>query len=141
MVAAQQRSQTSMKGMRVKRSSRPVFLNLLQIQMPVGALVSISHRVTGVLLAASVPVAIYLLELSLRSEQGFDDAIRLLGHPAVKAIMFIELWALAQHLLAGIRHLLTDVSIGSTLVAARRSAWWVNAGGLAVALVAVGVWL
>jgi len=61
-----------MKGMRVKRSSRPVFLNLARIQMPVGALASISHRITGVLLATSVPVAIYLLELSLRSESSFD---------------------------------------------------------------------
>nr|WP_255529490.1 succinate dehydrogenase, cytochrome b556 subunit [Polaromonas sp. CG_9.11] len=127
--------------MRVKRSSRPVFLNLVQIQMPVGALASITHRVTGVLLAASVPVVVYLLELSLRSEQGFDDATRLFGHPAVKAILFIELWALAHHMLAGIRHLLTDVSVGSTFVTARRSAWWVNLGGLAVALVAASVWL
>lgn len=125
----------------MKHSSRPVFLNLLQIQMPVGALTSFMHRVTGVLLAASVPLAVYLLELSLRSEQGFDDATRLFGHPAFKAVVFILLWALAHHMLAGIRHLLSDASVGSTLVNARRSAWWVNVGGLAVALVAVGVWL
>ena len=29
---------------------RPVFFNLTQIQMPVGALTSITHRVTGMLL-------------------------------------------------------------------------------------------
>ena len=127
--------------MRMKHSSRPVFLNLLQIKMPVGALTSITHRVTGVLLAASVPVLVYLLELSLRSEQGFDDATGLFGHPAIKAVVFIELWALAHHMLAGIRHLLTDMSVGSTFVTARRSAWWVNVGGLAAALVAAGVWL
>ena len=127
--------------MRMKHSSRPVFLNLLQIKMPVGALTSITHRVTGVLLAASVPVALYVLELSLRSEQGFDDASRLFGHPVVKAAMFIALWTLAHHLLAGIRHLLSDMSVGSTFVKARRSAWAVNIGGLALALVAAGVWL
>lgn len=125
----------------MKHSSRPVFLNLLQIQMPVGALTSFVHRVTGVLLAASVPVLVYLLDLSLRSEQGFDDATRLFGHPAVKAVVFVLFWALAHHLLAGIRHLLSDASVGSTLVTARRSAWWVNVGGLAVALVAAGAWL
>ncbi|NDP63293.1 succinate dehydrogenase, cytochrome b556 subunit [Polaromonas sp.] len=125
----------------MKHSSRPVFLNLLQIKMPVGALTSITHRVTGVLLAASVPVLVYLLELSLRSEQGFDDATGLFGHPAIKAVVFIELWALTHHMLAGIRHLLTDMSVGSTFVTARRSAWWVNVGGLAAALVAAGVWL
>lgn len=41
------------------RSTRPVFLNLTQIRMPVGALTSIGHRVTGVLLAASVPVCVF----------------------------------------------------------------------------------
>ena len=41
------------------RSTRPVFLNLTQIRMPVGALTSIGHRVTGVLLAASVPVGVF----------------------------------------------------------------------------------
>ena len=125
----------------MKHSSRPVFLNLLQIQMPVGALTSIAHRVTGVMLAASVPVLVYLLELSLRNQQGFDEATGFFGHPATKVIVFIELWALAHHMLAGIRHLLTDVSVGSTFVTARRSAWWVNVGGLTVAMVAAGAWL
>ena len=125
----------------MKHSSRPVFLNLLQIKMPVGALTSFTHRVTGVLLAASVPVALYVLELSLRSEQGFDDASRLFGHPVVKVVVFVALWTLAHHLLAGIRHLLSDMSVGSTFVTARRSAWGVNVGGLALALVAAGVWL
>ena len=55
------------------RSTRPVFLNLTQIRMPVGALTSIGHRVTGVLLAASVPVGVFLLDRSLQDEQGFAD--------------------------------------------------------------------
>ncbi len=41
------------------RSSRPVFLNLMQIQMTVGALTSIGHRLTGALLAAGVPFSLY----------------------------------------------------------------------------------
>ncbi len=38
----------------------PVFLDLMQIQMPVGALTSIGHRITGILLAAKVLVGVYL---------------------------------------------------------------------------------
>ena len=34
---------------------RPVFFNLTQIQMPVGAITSIMHRVTGVVLAIAIP--------------------------------------------------------------------------------------
>jgi len=48
---------------------------------------------------------------------------------------------LAHHLLAGIRHLLSDIDIGSQLPFARRSTWIVNVGGAAVALFAAGAWL
>ena len=48
------------------KTRRPVFFNLLQIQMPVGALTSITHRVTGILLALGIPFSIYLLDQSLR---------------------------------------------------------------------------
>ena len=40
---------------------RPAFFNLVQIQMPVGALTSITHRVTGILLALGIPYGVYLL--------------------------------------------------------------------------------
>jgi hypothetical protein len=40
-----------------------------------------------------------------------------------------------------VRHLLSDIDIGSQLPAARRSAWIVNLGGAAVALAAAGAWL
>ena len=38
------------------RPARPVFLSLTQIQMPVGAITSIAHCVTGVVLALGLPV-------------------------------------------------------------------------------------
>jgi len=44
-------------------------------------------------------------------------------------------------LLAGTRHLLSDGDIGSQLRTARRSAWIVNLGGVAVALLAAGALL
>lgn len=125
----------------MSRSPRPVFLNPMQIRMPVGAWTSIGHRVTGVLLAAAVPVSVYLLDLSLRSEQAFVQVSALLENIAVKGGAVILLWALSHHLLAGIRHLLSDFNVGSPLRAARRSAWVVNAGGMAMALLAAGVLL
>ena len=121
------------------RLPRPVFLDLMRIQMPVGALTSIGHRVSGVVLAASVPVAVYLLGLSLRDEAGFAQVTALFGQFAVKALAVIVVWALAHHVLGGVRHLLSDFDIGSPLRVARRSAWFVNLAGVAVALLAAGV--
>lgn len=121
------------------RSTRPVFLNPTQIRMPVGALTSIGHRVTGVLLAAGVPVSVFLFDRSLQNEQGFADVSVLLGHGAVRVAIVLVVWALAHHVLAGVRHLLSDFDVGSPLRLARRSAWFVNLGGVAVALLAAGV--
>ena len=123
------------------RSTRPVFLNLTQIRMPVGALTSIGHRVTGVLLAAGVPVGVFLLDRSLQDEQGFADVAGLLRHGAAKVALVLAIWALAHHLLAGVRHLLSDFDVGSPLRLARRSAWFVNLGGVVVALFAAGTLL
>ena len=120
---------------------RPVFFNLTQIQMPVGALTSIAHRVTGILLALGIPFSIYLLDLSLQSPQSYAQVISLFDRLAFRGAAIVLIWALAHHSLAGIRHLLSDIDVGSQLPAARRSAWIVNLGGVAVALLAAGALL
>ncbi len=121
------------------RTRRPVFLNLTQIAMPVGAITSIGHRISGVLLAAAVPAVIYLLTLSLRDEMGFARVAALSQHVAFKAVVVIAVWSLAHHLFGGVRHLLSDFDMGSPLRTARKSAWLVNLAGMAVALLAVVV--
>lgn len=117
---------------------KAVFLNLAQIQMPVGAVTSITHRITGVLLVFGTPFCIYLLGLSLQSPQSYTQVMELFDHAAFKLIVLVFIWALAHHLLAGVRHLLSDIDIGSDLSDARRSAWSANIGGLIVALLAAG---
>lgn len=120
---------------------QPVFLDLMRIAMPVGALTSIGHRISGVVMAVSVPVAVYLLGLSLRDEAGFTQVKWLFGLFAFKVVVIFAIWALAHHMLGGVRHLLSDFDIGSPLRTARRTAWFVNLAGVAVALLAVGaVW-
>ena len=120
---------------------RPVFFNLTQIQMPVGALTSITHRVSGMLLVFAIPLCVYFLDLSLNGPSGYVQAIALLDTAVIKGIAIVLAWALAHHMLAGTRHLLSDIDIGSQLSTARRSAWIVNLGGIAVALLAAGIML
>lgn len=125
--------------MSTSRARRPAFFNLLQIKLPVGALTSILHRVTGVLLAVAVPFGVFLLGLSLQGAEGYAKATALLGAPAVRAVTVVVIWALSHHLLAGLRHLLSDVDVGSSLPVARRSAWTVNVVGAAIAVLAAAV--
>jgi succinate dehydrogenase / fumarate reductase cytochrome b subunit len=121
------------------RTRRPVFLNLAQITMPVGALTSIGHRISGVVLAAAVPVAIYLFDLSLGDETGFARMKAISMHLSFKLAAVIAVWAFAHHLLGGVRHMLSDFEFGSPLRLARKSAWFVNIAGVAVALLAAAV--
>lgn len=107
-------------------ASRPRFLNLLRIRMPVGAIASIAHRLSGILLFLCIPVAAFLLELSLRGPDGFERAAQLLGALPLRLVLLILAWSLAHHLLAGIRFLLIDLEIGVALPAARASALAVN---------------
>ena len=120
-------------------STRPVFLNPLAIQLPVGALTSIGHRISGVVLGVSLPFWFFVWDLSTRDEEGFRRAGALLVSPAVRVALVLFVWALAHHVLAGVRHLLSDVDVGSTLRSARRSAYGANVGGVAIAFVAA--WL
>ena len=113
----------------------------MQIQMPVGALTSITHRVTGIFLALSIPFGVYVLDLSLQSPQSYAQVIAWFDKFAFKVAAIAFAWALAHHLFAGIRHLASDIDVGSELPAARRSAWIVNLGGVSVALLAAGVLL
>lgn len=121
------------------RTKRPVFLDPRQIQLPVGALASIGHRISGVVLALGVPVFVYLLASSLENEQSFARVASQLRLVPVKAALVVLVWALSHHVLAGVRHLLSDFDIGSPLRSARRSAWLVNLGGVALAVLAAVV--
>ena len=93
------------------RSRRPVFLNLMQIKKPVGALTLIGHRISGVVLAISIPVAVYLFVLSLRDEACFAQVSAPLGQfafnrgPACRLRRLVHLFAvrLEVHGLVGER--------------------------------------
>lgn len=134
-------ARTRVRDVAATGSPRPVFLDLVQIQIPVGALTSITHRVTGFFLALGVPFGIYLLDLSLEGPQSYARVTRLFDNVAFRVTAVLFVWVLAHHLLAGIRHLLSDIDIGSRLPIARRSAWIVNFGGAAIALFAAAAWL
>ena len=111
-------------------AERPVFLNIARIRFPVGAVASMGHRVSGVVLAVALPFAVLALQRSLEGEAtAFDGWMRL---PAA-----LLAWAAAHHLLAGIRHLLMEAGVGASLPAARRSAYAALVAGAAIGLAAL----
>ncbi|HKJ72158.1 MAG TPA: succinate dehydrogenase, cytochrome b556 subunit [Gammaproteobacteria bacterium] len=101
---------------------RPVFLDLRRIHFPVGAVASILHRLSGLLLVLAVPAALGLAEYSSRSAPHFRWVAGLLDTRTAALLGAVLLAALVHHLLAGIRLMLMDVGVGVGLAAARRSA-------------------
>ncbi len=109
----------------VMKDKRPVYLNLLRIRLPIAGIVSLAQRVSGILLFIAIPFAVYLLDLSVISSDGFAEVIAILQHPLVLLVEVLLVWALAHHFFAGIRFLLIDADIGVEKTQARYGAWLV----------------
>ncbi len=119
--------------------SRPVFLNLLRIRQPVMAVVSIFHRISGVLMILALPGLVYLLNLSLSNQVGFSQVADLLTSPGLKLLAVLLGWALTHHILAGIRFMLLDFNLGIDRAVARKTAWLVHVGALLLTAVLAGL--
>ena len=122
------------------RPERPISLSLARFRWPVTAVASITHRISGILLFLGFAYLLYLLDLALSSEAGFERAAGLLAMTFPKLALWGVLALLAYHLLAGIKHLLLDLHIGDTLAAAKRASWLVFAA-TAGAVALLGAWL
>jgi len=120
--------------------SQPKYLNLFEIRLPVPALVSILHRVSGLALFLFLPYLLWLLQASLASPESFERYRAVLAHPIAKLTLIALLWAFLHHLLAGLRFLALDLHWGTGLPAARTSSRLVLIGAVVLTLV-VGLWL
>jgi len=114
-------------------SARPRFLNLTRISYPVGAIASIAHRVSGVLLVCTLPFAVLTLQRSLGDEAAFIRLASAMQSPTGRMGLVVLAWACAHHLFAGIRHLLMDVGVCASLATSRSSAFAALGAGVAIA--------
>ncbi|MER2511669.1 MAG: succinate dehydrogenase, cytochrome b556 subunit [Nitrosomonas ureae] len=99
---------------------RPKYLNLFKIRQPIPAVVSILHRISGVLLFfPGIPLLLCGLQFLLGSPQSFEILRDFLNHPIIKLMALLPLWFFFHHLCAGIRHLLLDMQVWIALEQAR----------------------
>jgi succinate dehydrogenase / fumarate reductase cytochrome b subunit len=113
------------------KDTRPVNINLIAFRWPLTALLSITHRVTGVIIFAGVALLLYLLGLSLESEAGFAEAQRLITLPLGKFIVWV---------VAGTKHLIMDWGVGETLAGAAIAGRLTLVTSI-VLIAAAGVWI
>lgn len=120
-------------------SSRPKNLNLFTIHFPIPAIVSILHRLSGVALFLLIPFALWGLSYSL-SESGFDRLRQWFDTFYFKFFFWALLVPFLFHLIAGVRHLISDIGIGDSLKGGRMTAQLTVIISILLILVA-GIWL
>jgi succinate dehydrogenase / fumarate reductase cytochrome b subunit len=119
---------------------RPVNLDLSTIKFPITAIVSITHRITGVVLLGGILVLLWMLDASLTSEESFNELRELMANPLAKVVLWGVLAALAYHLVMGIRHMFMDLGIGESLKGGQTGAKLALTVAI-VLILAVGGWL
>jgi succinate dehydrogenase / fumarate reductase, cytochrome b subunit len=120
---------------------RPVNLNLISFKFPLPALVSIGHRITGVLLFFLVPFALYILQALVAYSLGSSQTFYFLSPNFFwKLIIWAMLAVTAYHIIAGVRHLIMDFGVGESFSVAQKTAATVFVLFLAV-IIYTGVWL
>lgn len=118
--------------------TRPVFLELKRIRLPVAGILSIAHRISGVVIFLALPLVVALLDLVLSGEAGYERARSLLGGTVGQLLLFLLLWALMHHLLAGVRYLFIDADLGVEAPRYRQTAWLVLLVAPLLALLLLG---
>lgn len=115
-------------------------LYLPGIQLPVGGVVSILHRLSGILWVVSLPLMLWFLQQSLTDDSSYQRVSALFATLPIRLLSLILVMIVTHHLVAGVRHLLQDVEIGVTREGGSRGAWIVMLT-VAIASSVAGVWL
>lgn len=106
-----------------------VFKDLTSYRLPVAGIVSILHRVSGLLMFLLLPLVVWLFDTSVTSEvsyesfrSAFDAGIGFVPALIVKLAVLALIWAYLHHLIAGLRHLWMDATHSVSKEQGRHSA-------------------
>lgn len=113
----------------------PKHLSILKINLPLPGIVSILHRISGVLLFVALPLLLFTLDQSLRSIETYTNLTEMLSHPILKLVLLGLMWAFLHHFCAGLRYLAIDLHLVSHLSAARTSSKWVMLVSLSLTVI------
>ncbi len=101
---------------------RPVYRNIhvtdiVSYRLPPAGIVSILHRISGVLLFVLLPFIIWMFDTSLTSEISYETFTAVFAAGAgplpgwfIKLIALALIWGYLHHFIAGVRHLWMDAT-------------------------------
>lgn len=102
---------------------RPEFRNIHALKdlpnyrLPAAGIVSILHRISGVIMFLLMPFIIWMFDASVSSEisfsrfkAAFNSGLWFVPSWCIKLVALVLIWAFLHHLIAGIRHLYMEVT-------------------------------
>ena len=95
-----------------------LFGDLTTYRMPLASIVSILHRISGLLMFLLLPFTIWMFDASLSSEVSFarfkaafnNGGLGFAPGWFVKLVALALIWSILHHFIAGLRHLWMDTS-------------------------------
>lgn len=100
--------------------SRPGTMRLVdavKYRLPAAGVVSILHRVSGVIMFALLPLLIWLFDVSVTSEISYERFTAAFGAGLgfvpgwfMKLVALALIWSFLHHFIAGVRHLWMDAT-------------------------------
>jgi succinate dehydrogenase / fumarate reductase cytochrome b subunit len=90
------------------KNNRPVSPHLQVYRLPLTGIISITHRMTGVLLSVGLILFVYIISAVAGGSATYTDMQAYAGYWLVKLIYWGFIYALFFHLCHGVRHLCWD---------------------------------
>jgi len=89
-------------------TNRPTSPHLQVYRLPLTGIMSITHRITGVLLSAGLILFVYIISALAGGGMAYDTMQTVMNHWSMKIIGWAFIYALFFHLCHGVRHLIWD---------------------------------
>jgi succinate dehydrogenase / fumarate reductase cytochrome b subunit len=116
--------------------TRPLSPNLQIYRPQLTSVLSITHRLTGILLSAGAVLLVIWIMAAATGPRSYAVLSDVLGTPLGLTLLFVWTFALFFHLANGVRHLLWDAGWGFELRTIYASGWTVVAVSLLLTLAA-----
>ena len=103
---------------------RPVYLDLSKIRLPMSALISITHRLSGMyIFFVTLPLLLFVIYQSTSSKANYERLIMDMSSISLYSMfIFLSVSIFWYHILTGIRHLIMDfLHLGESLKGAHYS--------------------
>ncbi len=97
------------------KRNRPLSPHVQVYRMPMAAVLSITHRMMGIVLTFGALLLVYMLNAAMYGEEAYATAQMILGSWLGRIVLLGVVFALWYHLVNGLRHLYWDTGRGLEL--------------------------